>query len=175
MTHSASVFRLASEFDDFLFAPIDDDGNGMLLSVLSALTRLNLDPGQEAADLARLQGDLATRRLVSLIEKLPSPPSAHRDTEAIAARLIALLPRRVGTGRSASTTSPDTNALTDAPVMTQVILYVIIMAAVLAAQSLIASHQPAARAGYGHAPAPGAVSPETPPPRPGRSRSGGLE
>ncbi len=175
MTRSASVFRLASEFDDFLFAPIDDDGNGMLLSVLSALARLNLDPWQEAADLARLPGDTATRRLASLIEELSMRPSAHRDVEAIAAGLIALLPRRVGTGNSASRTSPGANAFANATVMTQVIFYVIVMAAFLGAQFLIASHQPAAQAGHAHAPAPSSiVSPQMPAPSPGRSRGGGL-
>jgi hypothetical protein len=35
MARSASVSALGSEFDDFLFAPIGEDRNGMLLSVLS--------------------------------------------------------------------------------------------------------------------------------------------
>jgi hypothetical protein len=147
----------------------------MLLTVLSALTQLNLDPWQEAAVLARLPADTATWRLVSLIEKLPSRPSAHRDAKAIAAGLITLLPRRLGTGRSASRTSRGANALTNAPVMKQVIFYVIIMTVVLGAQSLIASHQPAAQAGHGYAPALGAVSPQIPAPSPGRSRGGGFE
>jgi hypothetical protein len=44
----------ASEFDDFLYAPIVEGGNGMVLSVLSALARVNVDPWDEAARLARL-------------------------------------------------------------------------------------------------------------------------
>jgi hypothetical protein len=48
MTYSGSASRLGSEFDDFLFAPIGEDRNGMLLSVLSALARLDIDPWQEA-------------------------------------------------------------------------------------------------------------------------------
>jgi hypothetical protein len=92
MTASTSVFRVRSEFDDFLFAPIDDDGNGML-SVLSALTQLDFDPWQEAADLARLSVDKATRRLAGLIASLPDPLSPPRDVARIAARLVALLPR----------------------------------------------------------------------------------
>ncbi len=89
---SASVFRVRSEFDDFLFAPIDEGGSGML-SVLSALTQLDLDPWQEAAELARLSADKATRKLAALIESLPNPSSTPRDVGRIAARLIALLPR----------------------------------------------------------------------------------
>jgi hypothetical protein len=57
MTRPASVSALGSEFDDFLFAPIGEDGNGMLLSVLSALARLGFDPWEEAAKLAQLPGD----------------------------------------------------------------------------------------------------------------------
>jgi hypothetical protein len=92
MMAAASVFRARSEFDDFLFAPIDEDGSGML-SVLSALTQLDFDPWQEAAELARLSGDKATRRLASLLALLPVRPSAPRDVARIAARLIGLLPR----------------------------------------------------------------------------------
>ena len=57
MTYSASVSRLGSEFDDFLFAPIGADRIGMLLSVLSALARLDIDPWQEAAkQISRVAG-----------------------------------------------------------------------------------------------------------------------
>ena len=65
----------------------------MLLSVLSALARLDIDPWQEAAKLARLPGETATQRLAALIAELPDEPSADPDPVTIAARLIALLPR----------------------------------------------------------------------------------
>jgi hypothetical protein len=70
MTYSASVSRLGSEFDDFLFAPIGEDRNGLLLRVLSALARLEIDPWQEVAELAGLPGATATQRLASLIAEL---------------------------------------------------------------------------------------------------------
>ena len=79
MTGSASVSRLRSEFDEFLFAPICEEKNGMLLTVLSALARLGIDPWQEAAQLAVLPEKTATQRLVSLIAALPDGPSAHRE------------------------------------------------------------------------------------------------
>jgi hypothetical protein len=63
MKRTGSVFTLGSEFDNFLLAPIGDDNNGMLLSVLSALARLDVDPWEEAAVLARLPGDVATRAI----------------------------------------------------------------------------------------------------------------
>jgi hypothetical protein len=94
MARSALYSQLGSEFDAFLFSPIGGERNGMLLSVLSALARLNVDPWQEAATLALLPGETATQRLAALIAALPDEPSAHRDPRTIAAGLIALLPRR---------------------------------------------------------------------------------
>src|SRR5580700_9207765 len=94
MTRCTSISPLGSEFDNFLFAPIVEDGNGMLLSVLSALARLDVDPWQEANDLARLPREAATQRLALLIAALPGGPSTHPDLGTIANRLIALLPRQ---------------------------------------------------------------------------------
>ena len=38
-----------ARYNDFLFATVCEEANGMQLSVLSALARLNLDPWEEAA------------------------------------------------------------------------------------------------------------------------------
>jgi len=64
-----------------------------MLSVLSALTQLDFDPWQEAAELTRLSADKATRRLAGIVASLPVSASAPRDAGKIAARLVALLPR----------------------------------------------------------------------------------
>jgi hypothetical protein len=95
MAQSAAFSILGSEFNDFLFASIGDDRNDMPLSVLSALSRLDIDPWQEASELARLPGEIATQKLASLISALPDGPSAQPDPGTNSARLIALLPRRV--------------------------------------------------------------------------------
>jgi hypothetical protein len=52
MTRTVSIPGPGSDFDAFLFAPVGEERNGMLLSVLSALARLDVDPWQEAARLA---------------------------------------------------------------------------------------------------------------------------
>lgn len=52
MTHAALAPLIGPEFDKFLCASIGEDRNGTMLSVLSALARLDVDPWQEAADLA---------------------------------------------------------------------------------------------------------------------------
>src|SRR5579859_3298181 len=98
MMCSAPVVRLESEFDAFLFAPLGEDTNGVLLSVLSALVRLDVDPWQEAAKLARLPGKKAAERLASLIASLPEGALVHADAGTIAARLIDLLPGQVSPG-----------------------------------------------------------------------------
>jgi hypothetical protein len=64
----------------------------MLLSVLSALARLDLDPWREAAELARMPQQTATQRLTSLIEALPNQPLTRPEPETVSTRLIALLP-----------------------------------------------------------------------------------
>jgi hypothetical protein len=48
--------------------------NGTLLSVLSALARLDVDAWQEAANLARMSQEGAIQRLASLIAELSGGP-----------------------------------------------------------------------------------------------------
>ena len=161
MTNSASISRLGSEFDDFLFAPIGEDRNGMLLSVLSALARLDIDPWQEAAKLAGLPGETATQRLASLIAELPDEPAAHPDPATIAARLIALLPH------PASPTNRSRTALSGAGAThprAVIYMYVIFMVCALGAQWMAASRQPPAQVGNVQAPASSTVSPLVQPP-----------
>jgi hypothetical protein len=60
-----------SQFNEFLFASIGKEGNGMPLSVVSALARHEIDPWQEAARLSDLPKELATTALDRLIRRLP--------------------------------------------------------------------------------------------------------
>jgi hypothetical protein len=64
------VSVVGSEFNVFLFARVCEDRNDTPLSMLSALARLDLDPWQEAAELAQLPRESATRRLASSIATL---------------------------------------------------------------------------------------------------------
>ena len=94
MTPIASTFGLGSQFDDFLFAAIGDDLNGMPLSVVSVLARVDLDPWQEAAILAALPEELATQRLTAVLAGLPERTLQRTSPAGTAVRLIALLPSR---------------------------------------------------------------------------------
>jgi hypothetical protein len=83
---------LHSDLNDFLFASIGDEPNGMPLSVISALTRLDVDPWREAARLAALPKTRAVEALASMITRLSIAQSARFDDMVIARRLVGLLP-----------------------------------------------------------------------------------
>jgi len=89
---------LRSEFNDFLFAPIGEESNDTILTVLSAFARLGVDPWQESARLAQLSKDMATQRLTSIVAGLPNGRWAQSDAGTIAARLIELLPAKHASG-----------------------------------------------------------------------------
>ena len=67
-----SLFLFEHKFDEFLFTPIGEEENGMVLNVLSAFARRNVDPWEEAARLSRLPRDVATRELCAMIAELAS-------------------------------------------------------------------------------------------------------
>ncbi len=93
MTHAALTPLLGREFDPFLFATIGDERDGALLSVVSALARLDVDPWKEAASLARMPREQAKQRLASLLASLPKGATSGLAPEIVAARLIALMPQ----------------------------------------------------------------------------------
>ena len=92
MIGSAATGPLNPAFDDFLYAPIGEERNGTTLTVVSALARQDIDPWDHALHLSRLPGHAAVRELTSLIAALPAAAVVRPAPEAIAARLIALLP-----------------------------------------------------------------------------------
>jgi hypothetical protein len=156
-----SFSPLASEFDDFLFAPIGEGRNDVPLSVLSALARLDIDPWQEAAELARVSRETATQRLASLIAALPDGPSAHLDPGRIAARLIALLPKQSSSKISERGKLPDVGDVTK--FRAGICMFAVFMAITLAAQWILANRQTSAEGDNTHTPATSEVSPQLPP------------
>lgn len=88
--------RLGCEFDSFLYASVGTDGNGMPLTVLSALARMDVDPWDEAAKLMQLPQDGAVKQLASLLGSLRNTSVANLDPARIAVPLVALLPRPLG-------------------------------------------------------------------------------
>lgn len=156
MTHSATVAQLTSAFNDFLFAPITHDAHGMPLSVLSALARLNVDPWQEAANLALLPREAAIQRLTGLIAQLPGGTPANPGPATNAAGLIGLLPQRVDRTLAARkgpfAGDPKPNLVA--------IACLVWMAFMLGAQLFTASHDSPAQAHTPNVPTTGMVSPK---------------
>lgn len=101
MTSTVSPSCVPSEFNEFLYSPIGEDKNGLLVTVLSAFARQNIDPWQEAADLDGLPRDTAVQKLTSIIAALPSHQPMLGDPTPTAVRLIALLPRRAASDKPA--------------------------------------------------------------------------
>jgi hypothetical protein len=93
MIHTPLAPLIGAEFDKFLGAPIGEGRNGTPLSVLSALARLDVDPWQEAASLARMPIEAAAARLTALIAALPDAPTKDVPAKTIADNLVTLLPK----------------------------------------------------------------------------------
>jgi hypothetical protein len=95
MALPANFSLLHSELNDFLFAELGEEENGLPLSVLSALTRLGADPWAEGARLSELPRDAAARALVTMIAMFPREKRGFSEVMALAEKLAGLLPRRL--------------------------------------------------------------------------------
>ena len=94
---SSDAFALSrSGLNEFLFAPVGTEANGMTLSVVSVFARSGNDPWVEAGKLARLPKLEATESLGRIIASMPTSIWPLQAATAIAARLVALLPTSSG-------------------------------------------------------------------------------
>jgi hypothetical protein len=100
MTLPAEFSLLHSDLNDFLFASVGNEQNGMSLNVVSALTRLGMDPWVEAARLADLPKALAAEALAPMIARLPISRPQPSGNLGISQRLVELLPARGQAARS---------------------------------------------------------------------------
>ena len=88
------------EFDTFLFASVGDELDGAPLSVLSALSRLDLDPRDEAGRLSHLTKEAAADQLATIISRLADRRWTLSEAHRIAVRLIERLPMSNTAGKS---------------------------------------------------------------------------
>jgi hypothetical protein len=86
-----------SAYNDFLFGSLGAGEGGTEITVLSALSRLGIDPWQEAERLAALPRETAAQALADTIARLPAGAFAASPEAGgtIASRLVALLPAGV--------------------------------------------------------------------------------
>jgi hypothetical protein len=88
-------YRLGhSEYNGFLHACVGVGKTGAELTVISAFTRLGVDPWQEAARLSEMPKDTAVRALAAILAALPEGAWQASQGEAICARLVTSLPGR---------------------------------------------------------------------------------
>ena len=81
-----------SDFHQFLYAFVGADRDGFMVTVLSTLARLGLDPWKEASELADPSKEAAEDRLGVLLAGFRDVPALTGEKESIARTLIALLP-----------------------------------------------------------------------------------
>ena len=133
----------------------------MVVSVLSGLAQSDVDPWQEAAKLAQLPGETATKELAALIGALPDRAASYPDPRTIATRLIALLPHPLGASGGSQQGPPHSAwaVMNSRPWW----IYVVFMCFVLGTQFLIASHQLPAKLDSVEAKAGSTAFPPAPP------------
>src|SRR5271166_860647 len=92
---STDAFALRrSGLNEFLFAAVGTEANGMVLCLVSVFARLGHDPWREAGRLAGLPRVEATESLARTIAGMPTSAWPLPAATEIATRLIALLPMR---------------------------------------------------------------------------------
>jgi hypothetical protein len=145
--HRARFSTLNASYEDFLFALVCEDANGMRLSVISALARTNVDPWLEATRLAAMPKAMAEKTLLSILDLVSGRSWKSPEAGVIVARLIRLLPQsseaatvaRTGTGNAAPGIAKVLNLQKH-----QGLLWVITALAILLASSFLMPHHPAA-------------------------------
>ena len=85
--------QTGTPFDGFLYAVLGEDHAGNAVSVLSALSRLGLDPWAEAARLSVMSQDGARKHLGLLLARFHDVPALGRDPATIVLRLVEKLPK----------------------------------------------------------------------------------
>jgi len=163
MTPTASIHPLGTEFNDFLFALVGEDRNGMPLSVVSVLARMDLDPWVEAAYLADLPAETAARKLAAWLDALSDPALKPASPDTRAVRLIALLPRRPAPNSPPSLDRTGAVAAARPRALIKVILLAIYLILSLVIQLVVARRESPSRPELLRAPASAIVPSQAPP------------
>ena len=86
------------EFERFLYASVGEDRNGYVVTVLSTLARLGLDPWEETAELVTLGRSAAHARLGALLARFRDVPTLASEHGRVARDLSRLLPEAPTSG-----------------------------------------------------------------------------
>lgn len=82
-----------SSFDEFLFADIGEQPNGLPLTILTLLARGGLDPWAEAERLSRMARPAAVSCMIAEINRAPAGYCRRGDVGELAKSLVARLPK----------------------------------------------------------------------------------
>jgi hypothetical protein len=94
---SSDAFALrGSGLNEFLFASVGTEPNGVTLNLLSVFARRGDDPWKEAGKLVSLPKGDAIESVALTIARMPKSVWTLLDATTIAARLVTLLPTRLG-------------------------------------------------------------------------------
>ena len=93
MTLRNAYRPLRPDLDGFLFSQVGEERRGIPLSMISALTRLGLDPWEEAGRLSSLTKPEAVEQLARLIAELPGASNPLPKARLIAGDLVERLPK----------------------------------------------------------------------------------
>ena len=143
VNHRARFSTLNASYEDFLFATVCEDTNGMRLSVISALARTNVDPWEEATRLAAMPKVIAEKTLLCIIDLVSGRSWKSAEAAAIAARLVRLLPQS-GEAATVAATGTANAASGIAKVLTLHKHYWWLWVAIALAMTLITPHHKAA-------------------------------
>lgn len=94
------------EFERFLYAPVGEDRNGYVVTVLSALARLGLDPWVETEELITSGRAAARTRLATLLSRCRDVPALADEATRVARDLTQLLPDARPSGHVTRATAP---------------------------------------------------------------------
>lgn len=92
MAHLPDTESPPSELDGFLYADIDQEPNGMPLTVLSLLARSGVDPWDEARRLSTLSDATAISCMADRIGSSSARFRNRPDLRSLAASLVTRLP-----------------------------------------------------------------------------------
>jgi hypothetical protein len=162
MTSAVPRASHGSEFDSFLFTALGEDRNGLPLSVVSLLARMNLDPWQEAGTLATLPAEAAARRLTVSLDSLTDPIMRQSISETKVLRLLALLPRRAPPTAPAPLGGAQTDAVRRPGTRLRIIIFITSAIVLVGAQIFVAHRNGPSHTGVVPGPAVPAVRPPPP-------------
>jgi hypothetical protein len=96
LDHMSTAFpSLGREYEEFLYAVICREKNGMQLTVASAIARSGVDPWDEAVRISKMAEGAALQALIGLIpNEASSEANSATGRQTIASHLFSLLPKR---------------------------------------------------------------------------------